>query len=122
MRPIRLEFEAFGPFPGTEVVDFVSLDDLGLYLVSGPTGAGKTSIYDAMVFALYGKVPGARSDNTLRSDFATADATAAVNIGNRVDTGTWFQNRCDYLDPALAWTGSSSRGAAVPCRRSATSI
>lgn len=93
MRPIRLEFEAFGPFPGTEVVDFVSLDDLGLYLVSGPTGAGKTSIYDAMLFALYGKVPGARSDNTLRSDFATADATAEVSLVFEAQGTVWRTKR-----------------------------
>jgi|TARA_Y100000031_G_scaffold53304_1_gene60901 acyl-CoA reductase-like NAD-dependent aldehyde dehydrogenase len=46
----------------------------------------------------------------LTASIWTADATAAVNIGNRVDTGTWFQNRCDYLDPALAWTGVKLSG------------
>jgi acyl-CoA reductase-like NAD-dependent aldehyde dehydrogenase len=40
----------------------------------------------------------------------TADAEAAVRIGDRVATGTWFQNRCDYLDPALAWTGVGDSG------------
>ena len=46
----------------------------------------------------------------LTASIWTADATAAVNIGNRVDTGTWFQNRCDTLDPALAWTGIKQSG------------
>ncbi len=40
----------------------------------------------------------------------TADEKAALHIGGRVDTGTWFQNRCDYLDPALAWTGVKQSG------------
>ena len=91
MRPVRLEFEAFGPYPGTELVDFVPLDDLGLYLVSGPTGAGKTSIFDAMVFALYGKVPGARgrSDTNLRSNFASDSATARVSLEFEVRGEVW---------------------------------
>ena len=50
----------------------------------------------------------------------TADADAAVRIGDRVETGTWFLNRCDYLDPALAWTGVKTRGAGARCRSSAT--
>ncbi len=40
----------------------------------------------------------------------TADADAAIAIGDQVDTGTWFMNRCDYLDPALAWTGVKESG------------
>ena len=45
----------------------------------------------------------------------TADADAALAIGERVETGTWFMNRCDYLDPALAWTGvrDSGRGCSL---------
>jgi exonuclease SbcC len=82
MRPLRLNLEAFGPFAGAEEVEFGPLDDLGLYLVAGETGAGKTSIFDAMVFALYGRVPGARGsekgDARLRSDFAEPSATARV--------------------------------------------
>ena len=95
MRPVRLEFEAFGPFPGTEVVDFGPLDDLGLYLVSGPTGAGKTSIFDAMVFALYGRVPGARgrSDTNLRSNFASDSATARVSLEFEARGDLWRAER-----------------------------
>ena len=95
MRPVRLEFEAFGPFPGTEVVDFAPLDDLGLYLVSGPTGAGKTFIFDAMVFALYGRVPGARgrSDTNLRSNFASDSATARVSLEFEARGDLWRAER-----------------------------
>ena len=98
MKPNRLEFEAFGPFPGTEVVEFGPLDDLGLYLVSGPTGAGKTSIFDAMVFALYGKVPGARGrgrrgNTNLRSNFASDKATARACLEFEVQGVSWRASR-----------------------------
>jgi acyl-CoA reductase-like NAD-dependent aldehyde dehydrogenase len=43
----------------------------------------------------------------------TADVDAAIRIGDRVDTGTWYLNRCDYLDPALAWTGVKDSGRGV---------
>lgn len=46
----------------------------------------------------------------LTSSVWTTDADAALGIGNRIDTGTWFMNRCDYLDPALAWTGVKDSG------------
>ena len=46
----------------------------------------------------------------LTASIWTADAEAAVRIGDRVETGTWFMNRCDYLDPALAWTGVKDSG------------
>ncbi|GLZ12416.1 nuclease SbcCD subunit C [Actinomadura sp. NBRC 104425] len=81
MRLHRLEITAFGPFPGTEHIDFDALSDAGLFLIQGPTGAGKTSILDAVCFALYGRVPGARSRNDatgLRSDHAPAGAAPRV--------------------------------------------
>jgi acyl-CoA reductase-like NAD-dependent aldehyde dehydrogenase len=46
----------------------------------------------------------------LTASIWTADAEAALRIGERVETGTWFMNRCDYLDPALAWTGVKDSG------------
>ncbi|MGX6449944.1 AAA family ATPase, partial [Patulibacter sp. S7RM1-6] len=62
MRLHRLELDAFGPFAGHEEVDFDALSDSGLFLLSGPTGAGKTSVLDAVCFALFGEVPGPRGD------------------------------------------------------------
>ncbi len=58
MRPIRVEFQAFGPYIGNEVVDFESLASKGLFLICGKIGTGKTMILDAMTFALYGKSSG----------------------------------------------------------------
>ncbi|MBO8188586.1 AAA family ATPase [Streptomyces spirodelae] len=72
MRLHRLTLTAFGPFSGTHTVDFDALCSAGLFLLHGPTGAGKTSVLDAVCFALYGGVPGARQQpgGTLRSDHA----------------------------------------------------
>ncbi|HEY6794867.1 MAG TPA: AAA family ATPase, partial [Kineosporiaceae bacterium] len=71
MRLHQLTVTAFGPFAGTEHVDFDALAASGLFLLHGPTGAGKTSVLDAVCFALYGSVPGARAGATrYRSDHA----------------------------------------------------
>ncbi|WP_425862345.1 AAA family ATPase [Arthrobacter sp. TWP1-1] len=60
MRIHRLEIQAFGPFAGREIVDFDHLGSQGLFLLNGSTGAGKTSVLDAIAYALYGRVPGTR--------------------------------------------------------------
>jgi len=79
MRLHRLEVTAFGPFAGTETVDFDALAGAGLFLFTGATGAGKTSILDAVCFALYGQVPGARGTaRGLRSDHAADGVRPAV--------------------------------------------
>ncbi|MFB7667079.1 AAA family ATPase [Kitasatospora sp. NPDC056138] len=70
MRLHQLTVTAFGPFAGTERVDFDHLASGGLFLLRGATGAGKSSVLDAVCFALYGEVPGARRGNPLRSDHA----------------------------------------------------
>ena len=79
MRLHRLEVTAFGPFADTATVDFDALSAAGLFLLSGATGAGKTSVLDAVCFALYGAVPGERNDaKRLRSDQAGLDTPPRV--------------------------------------------
>ncbi|MGH8892983.1 MAG: AAA family ATPase, partial [Actinomycetes bacterium] len=79
MRLHRLAVSAFGPFAGTEEVDFDALSEAGLFLFTGATGAGKTSLLDAVCFALYGQVPGARQQSrSLRSDHAPEDTPPVV--------------------------------------------
>lgn len=60
MRPISLTLKAFGSYPGEHTIDFEALGKKGLFLITGPTGSGKTTIFDAMVWALYGELPGTR--------------------------------------------------------------
>ena len=79
MRIHRLEIQAFGPFAGRETIDFDELGAQGLFLLNGPTGAGKTSVLDAICFALYGSVPGARQEaKKLRSDHAAPGTAPEV--------------------------------------------
>lgn len=80
MRLHRLRVTAFGPFGSPQEVDFDALSTAGLFLLHGATGAGKTSVLDAVCYALYGAVPGARQSPgaTLRSDHAAPDAVTEV--------------------------------------------
>ncbi|MFE7073533.1 AAA family ATPase [Streptomyces sp. NPDC057620] len=80
MRLHRLHITAFGPFGGAQEVDFDDLSTAGLFLLHGPTGAGKTSVLDAVCFALYGSVPGARQGGSLRSDHALPDVRTEVTL------------------------------------------
>ncbi|MFD6586732.1 AAA family ATPase [Streptomyces anulatus] len=82
MKLHRLSITAFGPFGATQEVDFDALSSAGLFLLHGPTGAGKTSVLDAVCFALYGAVPGARQSPgaSLRSDHAPADLSTEVQL------------------------------------------
>lgn len=105
MRLHRLEITAFGPFSGTEVIDFEALSDAGLFLIHGQTGAGKTSVLDAVCFALYGQVPGARNAvKGLRSDHA------APELGPRVVLETTLRGRRFRITRSPAWDRPKKRG------------
>ncbi|RKX74299.1 MAG: hypothetical protein DRP49_06205, partial [Spirochaetes bacterium] len=68
MRPLYLELCGIGPFAGTQCIDFASLDDRALFLIHGPTGQGKSFIFDVLCYALYADTPAGREDN-LKSDY-----------------------------------------------------
>ncbi|MEV2246161.1 SMC family ATPase [Streptomyces sp. NPDC049970] len=82
MRLHRLTLTAFGPFGATQEVDFDALSSAGIFLLHGPTGAGKTSVLDAVCYGLYGAVPGARQSpgTSLRSDHAPLDLPTEVRL------------------------------------------
>ena len=105
MRLHHLEVRAFGPFPETVRVDFDALSEAGLFLLSGATGAGKSSILDAVCFALYGDVPGDRSSaKRLRCD------QAAEGVAPRVVLEATLAGRRYRIDRSPAWTRAKRRG------------
>ncbi len=81
MKPLRIVMQAFGPYAARQEIDFRQLGGRSLFLIHGPTGAGKTSILDAICFALYGESSGAaREPRTLRSDHASPDLPTEVSF------------------------------------------
>ena len=81
MKPLLLTATAFGPFAETVAIDFTRLQGQPLFLIHGDTGAGKTSVLDALCFALYGEPTGShRESRNLRSDFAYPDTLTEVSL------------------------------------------
>jgi exonuclease SbcC len=82
MRPIKLEMSGFGPYSGKTVLELASLGESGLYLITGDTGAGKTTIFDAITYALYGSASGDNraDDSLLRSKYASLDTPTYVEL------------------------------------------
>lgn len=78
MKPLKLTMRAFGPYAGETVIDFEKLQGRHLFLICGPTGAGKTTILDAMCYALYGKTSGDRTGEKMRSDYADSSERTEV--------------------------------------------
>ena len=81
MKPINLRISAFGPYKDEVNIDFTKLGENGIFLITGDTGAGKTSIFDAISFAIFGEVSGSnRPIQTLRSDFADMNIDTYVEL------------------------------------------
>lgn len=110
MRPHRLVIEAMGPFAGEVVVPFDEVGREGLFLIHGPTGAGKTTLLDGLCYALYGEVPGARTDRGLRSDHAAPDATPRVVLEFSAQGGRYRITReAHHEAPKRRGTGTTVR-------------
>ena len=81
MRPLKLTISGFGPYAGTQELDFSRLGTDGLYLITGDTGAGKTTIFDAITYALFGEASGdSRDASMLRSKYAAPDTPTYVEL------------------------------------------
>ena len=111
MRPLKLTLSGFGPYAGVEVLELERLGQSGLYLVTGDTGAGKTTIFDAITFALYGEASGeTRQSTMLRSKYAAPDTPTFVELTFRYRDSTYFVRRSpEYERPARRGGGTVSQ-------------
>ncbi|WP_412498632.1 AAA family ATPase [Shewanella indica] len=95
MRPLILEMRAFGPFADCQRIDFTELGDKPLFLINGPTGAGKTTILDAICFALYGKTTGnEREGSQMRCDNADDGLLTEVYFSFELGQKRYSIRRC----------------------------
>ena len=112
MRPISLTLSGFGPYGGEEFLDFTKFGEHGLFLITGDTGAGKTSIFDAITFALYGNASSGKNGKaarTLRSDFAAADTPTYVEfVFEHRGRQYKIRRNPDYERPAKRGSGTTS--------------
>ncbi|MGA9226849.1 MAG: AAA family ATPase [Mesobacillus sp.] len=81
MKPLKLTMQAFGPYAGTETIDFRELENRTMFVISGKTGSGKTTIFDGISYAIYGKASGEdRNGPDLRSQFAMDDLLTEISL------------------------------------------
>ncbi len=113
MRPLKLTMSAFGPYAGRVELELAKLGQRGLYLITGDTGAGKTTIFDAITFALYGEPSGeSRDSSMLRSQYAAADTPTFVELVFSYGGKTYTLRRSpEYQRPAKRGTGMTTQKA-----------
>ena len=111
MKPLRLTLSAFGPYAEETVIDFTQLGGQGLFLVTGDTGAGKTTIFDGITFALYGETSGGvREASMLRSKYAKPETpTYAEYIFEYKDAVYTVKRSPDYERPKTRGTGMTTQ-------------
>ncbi len=115
MRPITLEVSAFGPYAEKTVIDFDKMGKEGLYLVAGDTGAGKTSIFDAISYALYGEASGSdRKTDMFRSKYAKPETPTYVELKFECNGEEYTVRRNPtYMRPKLRGEGETTEAASV---------
>ena len=118
MRPLKLKLSAFGPFAAETTVDFASLGNQGLYLIAGETGSGKTSLFDGIMYALFGRPSGAfRPDSSLRSDYAKPQIPTFVELEFLLRDENYLIRRTPkYIRPNLRGEGMTVQPAGAVMR------
>lgn len=118
MRPIRIEMSAFGPYAGKQTIEMDRLGTSGIYLITGDTGAGKTTIFDAIVFALYGTASSdRRSGDMLRSRYAEPDTPTEVKLVFAYRNKEYeIRRNPTYQRPKLRGEGMTQENASVELR------
>ena len=115
MKPVKLVLSAFGPYAGKTEIDFRVFGDTGIFLIAGDTGAGKTTIFDAISFALYGEASGGRErrrSKSFRSDYAQAGTETYVELTFTHKAETWVIRRNpEYIRPKLVGSGTTTQPA-----------
>lgn len=113
MRPLKITMSAFGPYAGEVTLDMQKLGKSGIYLITGDTGAGKTTIFDAISYALYGEASGNyRENTTLRSKYASADTPTFVELEFEYNNEIYKISRNpEYPRPNKRGEGFTKQGA-----------
>ncbi len=115
MKPLYLILSAFGPYAGETAVDFSAFGEDGIFLIAGDTGAGKTTIFDAVSFALYGEASGGRErrrSKSFRSDYASPRTETYVELTFRHRGETWRVRRNpEYERPKKSGEGTTTQAA-----------
>ena len=94
MKPIKLIMSAFGPYANTEIIDFSLLEGQNIFVITGPTGAGKTTIFDGICYALYGSASGeGRDGESMRSHFADEDVLTYVELEFKLRGKSYYVKR-----------------------------
>ncbi|MBR4068267.1 MAG: SMC family ATPase [Clostridia bacterium] len=125
MKPIKLTLSAFGPYAGCTEIDFSTFGEDGLFLIAGDTGAGKTTIFDAISFALYGEASGGkerRKSKSFRSDYAAPNQETFVELTFLHKGSCWYIRRNpEYMRPKLTGEGLTKQSANAIMRETETS-
>ena len=113
MRPLRLKLSAFGPYAGEAEIDMAALGRSGLYLITGDTGAGKTTIFDAITYALYGEASGdSRDPSMLRSKYAAPETPTFAELEFEYGGKKYTVRRSpEYMRPSKRGGGMTKQSA-----------